>query len=173
MKSVQDWINEVKSDPAKFDHWLQRQYVGECLAAERIEQLAELVPENKQAIIHRIADDESLHADWVRGLLNARGIPLPKVTQDGARYWKPVLDKGLTVQQLLAAGAHAEEMRLHRIRAIVADEEFPEDVREVFGNILPDEEFHARAFAAAAGPDAVAEAAGRHQQGMDALGLEV
>lgn len=173
MKSVQDWINEVKGDESKFNQWLQRQYVGECLAAQRIEQLAELVPENKQTVIHRIADDEHLHADWVEELLVRRGIPLPEVTAEGSRYWEPVLRQGLSVQQLLAAGAHAEEMRLHRIRAIVADEGFPDDVREVFGNILPDEEFHARAFAAAAGQEALAEAAGRHQQGLAALGLEI
>lgn len=173
MKSVHDWINEVKASPAKFNQWLTRQYIGEMLAAERIEQLAEQVPERQQGVIHRIADDEQLHANWVRGLLEVRCIPLPQVSIEGTRYWEPILGQGLTVQQLLAAGAHAEEMRLHRIRAIVADEEFPEDVREVFGNILPDEEFHARAFAAAAGPAAVAEAAGRHQQGMAMLGLEI
>lgn len=173
MKTVQTWIDEVKAVPAKFDHWLQRQYVGECLAAERIRQLAELVPEKHKTVLHKIAADEAQHAAWVQGLLEVRGIPLPEVTQDGTRYWGPVLEQGLSVQQLLAAGAHAEEMRLHRIRAIAADPEFPEDVRKVFADILPDEEFHARAFAAAAGPAAVSDAEGRHQQGLEALGLEV
>lgn len=102
MKSVQDWISEVKTSPAKFNQWLTRQYIGEMLAAQRIEQLAELVPENKQSVIHRIADDEYLHANWVKGLLEVRCIPLPQVSIEGTRYWEPILGQGLTVQQLLA-----------------------------------------------------------------------
>lgn len=173
MKTVQIWINEVKASTDKLNHWLGRQYVGEVLAANRISTLAERVPAQWKPVLHRIADDEANHARWVLGLLTARGLPIPAVSYDGARYWEPILKDGMTVTQMLAAGAHAEEMRLHRIRALAVDPEIDEDIREVFQRILPDEEFHAKAFAAAAGPEAVASAVHQHHLGLEALGLEV
>lgn len=173
MKTVQTWINEVLSSHTKLEHWLGRQYVGEVLAANRIATLAEKVQGNWKPVLHRIAEDEANHARWVLELLTARGLPIPAVSYDGTRYWEPILKDGMDVQTLLAAGAHAEEMRLHRIRAIAENPAFDQDIREVFQRILPDEEFHAKAFAAAAGPEAVASAAHQHHLGLEALGLEV
>jgi rubrerythrin len=173
MKTVQTWIKEVKASTDKLNHWLCRQYVGEVLAANRICTLAEHVPPQWKPVLHRIAEDEANHARWVLELLTARGLPIPAVSYDGTRYWGPILKDGMTVTQMLAAGAHAEEMRLHRIKALAGDPEIDEDVREVFQRILPDEEFHAKAFAAAAGPEAVKSAAHQHHLGLEALGLEV
>lgn len=173
MKTVQTWLSEVKSSTDKLTHWLGRQYVGEVLAANRIATLAEHVPSPWADVVRRIAQDEANHAEWVSGLLAVRGIPLPAVSYDGTRYWAPILKEGMTVPQLLAAGAHAEEMRLHRIQALATDPDMDADIREVFGRILPDEVFHARAFAKAAGQEAMREAEGSHLAGLEALGLSL
>lgn len=178
MKTTAEWLSEVKASPTKLNNWLRRQYVGEVLAGDRVADLAKRVPPEKQRVIERIANDEKQHADWVATLLQARDIPIPCMSHERAvfakstRYWVAINDRN-GVEELLAAGAHAEEMRLHRIRAIVADTELDQDIRDVFSKILPDEEFHAAAFATAAGPAAVEAAAGDHQRGLEALGLTI
>ena len=56
MKNTQQWLEEIKADPAKFNHWLERRYVGECLAADRIEKLAEFQAETRFGkVLNKIA----------------------------------------------------------------------------------------------------------------------
>lgn len=62
-------------------------------------------------------------------------------------------------------------MRLERIRAIVESPRTPWDVREVFARILPEEEFHARAFAAMADWKGLVRTEEFHERGAAALGL--
>lgn len=62
-------------------------------------------------------------------------------------------------------------MRLERIRAIASDETAPADIREVFAKILPQEEFHARAFKKMTTDDMYAATADSHELGRVALGL--
>lgn len=173
MKTVTTWINEVLGSPAKLNSWLSRQYVGEMLAADRIKNLLPLVEPRYKSVINKIANDETKHAKWVRGLLKSRNIPLPEVSYKEDRYWKTVLAGKVNINELLAVGAHAEEMRLHRIRAIASDSRFDADIREVFSAILPDEERHAKGFAVAAGEVAVKATNKNHELGLKALGLTV
>ena len=37
-KTSKQWVEEVSKDPAKLQHWLERQYIGEELAARRLEE---------------------------------------------------------------------------------------------------------------------------------------
>ena len=38
-KTSKQWVEEVSKDPTKLQHWLERQYIGEELAARRLEEL--------------------------------------------------------------------------------------------------------------------------------------
>lgn len=171
MKTVTTWINEVIGSPAKLNSWLSRQYVGEMLAAERIKELVPLVDPRYKSVMNKIANDEAKHAKWVQNLLIRRNISIPEVSYKEDRYWKTVLAGKTDINDLLAVGAHAEEMRLHRIRAIASDYRFDADIREVFSAILPDEERHAKGFAIAAGEVAVKATNKNHELGLKALGL--
>lgn len=174
MKTTQEWLSEVKNDPSKMQHWLERQYVGEALAAQRIQALADAQSGNRaHKILCKIVSDEMVHCSWVADLLTARGIELPKPTYDADRYWKPVLTTVENFDDMAAAGHLAEAMRLVRIRAIVADQEIDQDIREVFQKILPDEEFHTVAFAALTTREAVERMRDKHEAGLQALGLEI
>lgn len=174
MKNTQQWLEEIKTDPAKFNHWLERQYVGECLAADRIEKLAELQAETRFGkVLKKIANDERNHAQWVAELLVNRGITLPEPSMDGTRYWEPILDNLHSFEEIAGAGHHAETMRLIRIRALAEDVEMPDDIRKVFANILPDEEFHAKAFAAMSTEEAIESTGKLHNMGLEMLGLEI
>jgi len=172
-KTTEQWLNEIKSNPEKLTHWLQRQYVGEALAADRIQKLSDAVEGRFKVLLAKIAHDEKTHCQWVQGLLETRGISLPEVTIDNTRYWEPILDNLHSFEEIAGAGHHAEAMRLIRIKALAADQTIDTDIREVFQNILPDEEFHARAFAVMSSPEAIVSTRKLHEEGLEMLGLEV
>lgn len=174
MKTTKQWLAEVKAEPAKLKQWLERQYIGEALAAERIETLAELKTGTRFGrVLERIASDERKHSLWVAELLTSRGIDLPTPTMEDTRYWEPILDNLHTFEEIAGAGHHAETMRLLRITELANDEEIAEDIRTVFAKILPDEEFHAKAFAAMSNEDAIESTRELHEMGLEMLGLEV
>lgn len=179
MKTTAEWLQEVKTVPGKLEHWLERQYVGEALAAHRIYILAQgagvagMVSGRQYMMLNKIANDEAQHTIWIRGLLEARGIAIPEVTDEGTRYWEPILGQIESFEEVTAAGHHAEEMRLVRIRALAADEEIDADIREVFARILPDEEFHAKAFATLSTPEAIEKVKPFHEAGLKMLSLVV
>ncbi len=176
MKTSLEWWNEVKASPALLENWLKDQYHGEVTAAARIQELADRHAQNPAAItLVAIASQEADHAEWVRELLLNRGIKA-EVLDKEERYWSKTLPAdyiNLPIQKLAAIGAHAEAMRLERIRTIVADETAPGDIRQVFKDILKQEEFHERAFRKMAGEEEMACALDAHVQGLAALGLKV
>lgn len=169
-----EWINKILANPAELTHWLQRQYIGEVTAAKRITDLARVAPVKHAKTLYKIASDELSHAKWVLDLLEARQIPTPKIESPEERYWKPVLNETMDdFDKTAAAGFHAEGMRLVRIRALAADPRIDQDIRDVFAKILPDEEFHERAFGAIASEQAKHIMADKHAEGLNLLGLEI
>ena len=173
MTTTQQWLDRILSSESELHHWLERQFIGELTAAKRIRKLADEAPEKFKPVINRIADDEAQHAFWVGELLVARGITLPAIEHAEDRYWKPILSELDSFEKTAAAGHHAEGMRLIRIRALAADERVDSDIREVFAKILPDEEFHERAFGAMTSADQIEATRGLHELGLERLGLEV
>ena len=87
------------------------------------------------------------------------------------RYWKAVVPEVVDLATGAAIGAHAERMRLERIRVIASDLDAPADIRSVFRRILPEERFHERAFRGLASAAALASTAGAHELARRALGL--
>lgn len=171
--NTQDWIAKITTNDGDLRYWLERQYIGEISAATRISALVESTPEAHKATMKRIALDEKKHAEWVAELLLARGMELPVVKHAEERYWKPVLSFANSFAKLAAAGHHAEGMRLVRIRALANCEKVDADIRDVFSRILPDEEFHERAFRLMSTPLAIEEMKPHHSAGLEMLGLEV
>jgi rubrerythrin len=171
--NTQQWLDKITSNREELHHWLGRQYIGEITAAKRIRKLADEAPEKFKPVINRIADDEAQHAFWVGGLLVARNIDLPAIEHPEDRYWKPILSELDTFEKTAAAGHHAEGMRLVRIRALADSDKVDNDIREVFRKILPDEEFHERAFGAMTDQDSIELMRDKHLAGLDLLGLEI
>lgn len=173
LRDSRAWWAEMKSNPARFRAWLYDQYRGEATASGRIELLRDAFAEpgsRAHKILSVIAGQERRHATWVAELLRARGLE-PTVGAKRERYWDHTLPMVRDLRTGCAIGAHSERMRLARIEAIVEDDGSPADVREVFRKILPEERFHARAFAELAGSDALAETQDAHELGRIALGL--
>lgn len=173
MKTTQQWISEIKSSPEKLVHWLERQYIGEALAAERIQSLANTTEGRFGVLLAKIAEDERNHCEWVHQLLISRNISTPVPSYDGTRYWEPILDHVHSFSELAGIGYHAESMRLARIEALAADSEISSDIREVFAKILPDEQNHARWFELMSTPEDIEKTKALHSKGLEVLGLEM
>ncbi len=177
MKTSQQWWNEVKNNPEKTEAWLVKQWRGEVTAAFRIEKLARQYTEadgREYTILKTIAGQEKQHAGWVRDLLTARDIQVDETDIVAAedRYWAKTLPGIKDFATGSAVAAHAEKMRLERIRTIVDDADSPADVKDVFARILKDEVWHEEAFRKLSTPEAMAATEGDYKLGREALGLE-
>lgn len=173
LRDSQGWWEAVKRDERAFGAWLLDQYRGEATAAGRIEMLRDAFAEpgsKAHRLLGVIAAQERRHAVWVGDLLAARGVT-PAIGVKRERYWRETLGEIRDLETGCAIGAHAERMRLERIEVITRDPEAPADVRAVFQRILPEERFHARAFAELAGGEALEATRGAHELGRRALGL--
>jgi len=176
MKTSKEWWNETKGDNELLIAWLKKQYHGEAVAAERIAIIFNKLEERTEedaATIELIIEQESRHAKWIAGLLNSRNQHAKQIDDHNERYWQNVLGDIKTVKQFAAVAAHAEEMRLERIKVIAADEDAPSDIRDVFSKILVDELFHARAFRAMTDDESYESAKDNHAEGCEAIGLVV
>jgi len=172
MHTTSEWWQAIKADPDKMNRWLVAQYHGERGASRRIREFMDkhaVVYSREYEILNVIADQEELHAEWVLALLKARGLD-PSADHE-ERYWKHVLPEATDLRTGAAVGAHAEAMRLERIRLIANDDTAPEDVRAVFRQILPHEQFHERAFRHMAGSEHMSQLARAHGKAMEAIGL--
>lgn len=174
MKTSAQWWAETKADPEKLLAWLQRQYTGERTAVERLEKFLEAYPpENAKYVnvVKAIIRDEAQHAEWIGELLTARGVEL-EVGESENRYWAETLQGIDSFEKWAAIAAHAESMRLERIKAIARDEDAPDDIRLTFTKILRDEQFHDTAFHMMTTKAELDATAGNHDLGLKALGLE-
>lgn len=172
MRTSQQWWADTKSDTKLLADWLVKQYRGEVTASRRILAFVERFEPAGRArrTLEVIAEQEAMHASWVLDLLKARGVD-PSTEGAEERYWKETLPEIESFETGAAVGAHAEAMRLERIRVIAADREAPQDIQLTFVRILGDEVFHERAFREMAGEEAMARTQGSHERGMALLGL--
>jgi rubrerythrin len=173
MTTSKMWWDSVKADSDKFNDWLVKQYRGEVTAATRIIEFSDkyATDSRDKKVLGVIAKQESKHAAWVLDLLVSRGIN-PSVEHAEERYWKETLPEIESFETGAAVGAHAEAMRLDRIRVICEDDSAPSDVKNVFKKILREEIFHERAFRSMAGVTAMMATQGAHSKGLELLGLE-
>lgn len=175
MKTSQEWWDEVKASPEKLNDWLVKQYRGEVTASHRILRFAEQFATNPSdiRILKVIADQESQHAEWIFDLLSKRNIEVDpeEINQAEKRYWKETLPSIDSFEKGAAVAAHAEGMRLERIRVIANDPDAPLDIKHTFMMILTDEVFHEKAFTKLSNAEALLATQSQHELGLQALGL--
>lgn len=166
------WWEKVKQNKDLLNDWLIKQYRGEVTASDRIIKFSEQYCNDAKhsKVLAIISEQEKTHAKWVLDLLQVRGIT-PDIANAEERYWKETLTEIESFETGAAIGAHAEAMRLERIKVIAEDKEAPEDIRNTFSKILVDELFHERAFREMAGYQAMQKTQGSHEKGMELLGL--
>jgi rubrerythrin len=177
MKTSEAWWQETKASEHLINDWLFKQWRGEVTAASRIVRFAEQFATDGHAVkvLDAIAEQERTHASWIEGLLVARGLLVDAKVVEHAekRYWQETLPGITDFETGAAVAAHAEGMRLARIRVIAGDETAPSDIRTVFERILKDEEWHERAFSELSSSAALEATKASHEAGMVALGLTI
>ncbi|ASD50435.1 hypothetical protein FDI24_gp154 [Acidovorax phage ACP17] len=175
MKTTAEWLAGIENDRALLEDWLKKQYRGEVRASIKVAELAETIEDpSLRTAVDRVADDEGRHAAWIRAILKVEGVEVnPDQENADDRYWRHVMDGELSQDELLAAGAHAEQMRLVRIEAIMNSGVLGQHIIAVFRRIYEDEVHHARIFSQACTPEAYAKMSEKHQAGLAALGLEI
>lgn len=178
-KASENWWNTIKRNPSLLNEWLINQYRGEKGAYDRMTEILNsdipMTPKQK-TVLGIISQEELLHSQWIQELLQSRmsseeSVKLSAVPVE-ERYWSQTLPTFIdkTIEQLFAIGAHAEEMRLHRIRAIVNDSsDIHPDIKQVFERILTDELLHAKAFKGMTTEKDYQEAIDKHVEGLNAL----
>jgi 8-oxo-dGTP pyrophosphatase MutT (NUDIX family)/rubrerythrin len=170
-RTSSEWWQELKTSPARRIDWLRKQYHGELLASRRVAKFRDdSVGTEWFEALDVIAQQEAKHAAWVGTLLKARGIE-PRQIEKDERYWNITMAGVDTFKGLAATAAHAERMRLERIKVICCDPATEPDIRAVFSRILPEETFHVRAFTRMAGDTAMRDALSRHEKGMAAINV--
>lgn len=167
-----EWWNKTKASPEKLLKWLKDQYHGEVTAATRIRELILIYDANPKwkETVELIASQEEKHAEWVGGLLKTRGIG-PEILNKRERYWEETIKQITDWDTGCAVAAHAEAMRLERIKVICKDESADEDIKEVFAKILVEEEFHEKAFRTFSTSEAMEKTLAGHLAGLNELGL--
>lgn len=175
MKTSQQWWDSVKNSPEKIAKWLANQYHGELTASTRIKEIIakHFDPESSAyKISMRIAADEDKHAEWIGALMTARGLT-PEKLDKKERYWDAAMEDAPegNGEYAAAIAAHAEEMRLERIKIIMADKEADKDISSTFAMIYKDEIFHAKAFKKISGDQYYNDTTNNHAKGLEALGL--
>jgi rubrerythrin len=151
MHTSQQWWNEIKLDGDELAHWLRRQYIGEMAAVNLLSEVllrfgAEATP-NEWANVHKVMVQEAIHAKWMFELADRQGVVLEHNASAERKYWAEVLPNVHNFRDAMAAGFHAESMRLERIR-VIAHETDPKykDFADTFARILPHEEWHEHVF---------------------------
>lgn len=175
-RTSQQWWDALKGDEQALLTWLTKQYHGESMAAQRLQQFLaqygeQATSEKWQQTVELIAQQESEHARWVGELLSNRGVTPEVIEGKQEPYWDETLADIEDWDTGCAVAAHAERMRLARIEVIVNDPDAPEDIKDVFSRILPEERFHEKAFAHFASDEALEQTRNAHERGARALGL--
>jgi len=174
MQTSRDWWNSVRKDPVKLINWLKNQYHGEVTAAKRINDLilVHATSEHYKEIINQIIAQEKQHAVWIATLLYKRGIA-PSILSKKERYWDQTVHQVKDWDTGCAVAAHAEAMRLERIKVICDTPDTPFDIKNVFDQILEQEQWHALVFKALTTEKAFKDTENNHIKGMKELGLVI
>jgi rubrerythrin len=174
MKTSSEWWNSIKNDPEKIVSWLKTQYHGEATASVRVREFRDkfATSDKQKRLLSIIADQEEKHANWVAELLKNRGVE-PALLAKDERYWNETLGQIDSFESGAAVAAHAEQMRLERIKAIAFDQTSPRDIRKVFNDILIDEMMHASVFRQLTTDEAFDKTNEAHVKGLEALGLVI
>lgn len=175
-KLTETWWKKCLLDKQKLEYWLVSLYNNEKDAEHRFLEFAEVYcKDDKESydIFVRIADEEKNHGVLVEKLLKQRGIELFEKSSNDGRYWRNTLPCVIDKQTAAAIGAYAEGLSLKRMRVIIKDKDTPQDLREMFEIIEPEEANHAILLEKIATKHGMKDVRDCHDKGLEELGLKI
>lgn len=142
-----DWWEGVLIDYPQLIDWLEKQYIGELKAGERMREVFgwfDLSEEDAKAV-EKVASEEDLHAYWFAELLGDRNIAIEDIDQP-ATFWEDIKGTANTLEEAGAIAYLAEKARLTRMEVIADCKKSPHDVKLVVKRVLHQEIQHASVF---------------------------
>lgn len=176
-EKTRTWWLELLANQTRLHSWLVRLYNNERDACGRFQDFAARYCKDDLEAYHLfsfIAEQERKHGLIVLNVLIERKIvEREKPAGLAERYWQNVLPCVKDKASAAGVGALAEQLSLERMRVIINCDETPDDLREMFRQIEPDESLHAKALANLAGKHGISSVIDCHSAGLEALGLKL
>lgn len=176
LKLTKDWWHECLKNNEKLEHWLVGLYNNEKDAEERFIDFANTYCKDDLSaynIFRNIAKQEANHALLVEKVLLNREIELYYKSPKNGRYWRNTLPCICDKETAAAIGAYAEGLSLARMRIIIKDPNTPQDIKEMFKVIEPEESYHAKILESIATKYGMKNVKDCHDKGLEALGLKI
>ena len=173
---TENWWKKCLANPEKLEHWLVSLYNNEKDAEERFKNFAiDYCINDKEAfdIFNFIAEQERQHAILVEEILKNRNIDLYEKSSKDGKYWRNTIPCIVDMKTAAAIGAYAEGLSLKRMRVIIADSNTPEDLKNLFKVIEPEESYHAKVLEKIATKYGMKEVKDCHDKGLIELGLKI
>ena len=173
---TREWWRHTLANPKKLFAWLHKLYNTEKQAYQRFVDFANDYCEGNERyhkVFTIIAEQEANHAKIIEVLLGKYNQEVDPEKQYSERYWSEVQKCVIDMETAAGVGFFAEDLSLQRMLVIIADEETPEDLRELFERLHHDEKFHVTALKNIAGAHGISGVIECHSKGLQALGLEI
>lgn len=170
------WWTSCLADNEKLEHWLISLYNNEKDAETRFLEFANkycINGSSEYLTFVDIAKQEHSHALLVESVIKSRGISLYTKSSNDGRYWRNTIPCICDIKTAAAIGAYAEGLSLRRMRVIIKDPNTPDDLREMFKVIEPEESYHAKSLEKIATKYGMNSVKDCHDKGLDALGLKI
>ncbi len=151
------WWSRLVPDEAALTKWLQKLEVterdGQARNIAANEQWNPAGPEYRsvaERILLQTGDDEARHADMIVDVLRARGLG-PSGNPPSSIYWARMETHITSLESCCAVFALGERLAAERFQIIVDHPDTPDDIRALVSLILPDENYHTKAYQRLAG----------------------
>lgn len=167
---TEQWWDMLLNDEEKLHRWLIKLLWVEKGGFDDYSIRALQFPHTheQKLILRKIALDEEKHSRMIEFVLRDRGITEFPNDQPSS-YWGTMFENIKDVTDYAAASAYGEIAAANRFSFLVNYPFTPDDLKDLFSNILPDEQFHVTALTEIAGKGKMNKFRNLHIQTMREL----
>lgn len=172
---TQRWWDKLLKDEAAMNKWLCKLWRTEDGGEkDNLKAIVDYKMEEGSRpykIFAQTGKDENKHAGLLIDVLKGRGIEKPAGENPAeSLYWNHMYHFLTDLQSCAAIFAVGEQLAAVRFKVIAAHPETPSDIKKGFLDVaLPDETYHATAFASLADPEHMKMAYDQHQIAVNLL----
>lgn len=173
-----NWWEKLLDDERLLHAWLKKLqltewsgYSGNIEANMRWNPRGPRYNSHASAFLKRTASDEQRHSNALSLILIQRGeepVSDPAATRSSF-YWDTMEQHVVSLETCCAMMYFGEQIAADRFEVLLKHPRTPNDLKGFLRKALPDESYHAKGFAALAGPEAIEEMTRVHTETMAQL----